>query len=221
MKKLLVALGIAALSTGAMAQTVGGSIVYNSDNGHYYQKYTNLTGIRETWQELNTFATSQGGYLVTVTSQNEQNFLYTNFVSGSPTINHDVLGLYSTYLTGGFYNANNQWGWVTGETFNYTNWYPGEPNGGIYTASGQNVITLCNVVSGVNWGGKWADEFAKPADWGMQNPYTLGFIVEYNSNPTAPGNNAVPEPSEWAAMGLLGAGLLGLVVKNRKKSLAN
>jgi hypothetical protein len=36
-----------------------------------------------------------------------------------------------------------------------------------------------------------------------------------------PGNNAVPEPSEWAAMGLLGAGLLGLVVKNRKKSLAN
>jgi hypothetical protein len=32
---------------------------------------------------------------------------------------------------------------------------------------------------------------------------------------------AVPEPSEWAAMGLLGAGLLGLVVKNRKKNLAN
>jgi hypothetical protein len=36
-----------------------------------------------------------------------------------------------------------------------------------------------------------------------------------------PGNNAVPEPSEWAAMGLFGAGLLGLVVKNRKKNLAN
>jgi hypothetical protein len=36
-----------------------------------------------------------------------------------------------------------------------------------------------------------------------------------------PGNNAVPEPSEWAAMGLLGTGLLGLVVRGRKKKLAN
>ena len=45
-------------------------------------------------------------------------------------------------------------------------------------------------------------------------------MVEWNSNPTAPGNNAVPEPSEWAAMGLLGTGLLGLVVRGRKKKLA-
>ena len=45
-------------------------------------------------------------------------------------------------------------------------------------------------------------------------------IFQYG-NPTAPTNNAVPEPSEWAAMGLLGVGLLGLVVKNRKKNLAN
>ena len=44
-------------------------------------------------------------------------------------------------------------------------------------------------------------------------------MVEWNSNPTAPTNNAVPEPSEWAAMGLLGAGLLGLVVKGRKKAV--
>ena len=212
MKKLLVALGVAALSTGAMAQTVGGNVLYNADNGHYYQKYTNLGGLTESWQDLNTFATSQGGYLVTVTSQMEHDYLYTNFVSGSPSINHNVLGNYSTYLTGGFLNDNNQWSWITGEAFSYTNWYQGEPNG-------QSVITLCNVVSNVNWGGKWADEFKVYTDWGMQNPYTLGFIVEYNSNPTAPGNNAVPEPSEWAAMGLLGAGLLGLVVRGRKKNL--
>ena len=35
------------------------------------------------------------------------------------------------------------------------------------------------------------------------------------------GSSAVPEPSEWAAMGLLGTGLLGLVVRGRKKKLAN
>jgi tripartite motif-containing protein 71 len=36
-------------------------------------------------------------------------------------------------------------------------------------------------------------------------------------NPNA--GSAVPEPSEWAVMGLLGAGLLGLVVRGRKKNL--
>ena len=47
----------------------------------------------------------------------------------------------------------------------------------------------------------------------------LAFTANFtSSNPT---NNAVPEPSEWAAMGLLGTGLLGLVVRGRKKKLAN
>ncbi len=45
--------------------------------------------------------------------------------------------------------------------------------------------------------------------------------LSLTQNPTNPTNNAVPEPSEWAAMGFLGAGLLGLVVRGRKKNLAN
>jgi hypothetical protein len=55
--------------------------------------------------------------------------------------------------------------------------------------------------------------------WSTFNNFDLVFTA--NFTPSNPGNNAVPEPSEWAAMGLLGAGLLGLVVKNRKKNLAN
>lgn len=43
-------------------------------------------------------------------------------------------------------------------------------------------------------------------------------VFQYG-NPSNPG--AVPEPSEWAAMGLLGTGLLGLVVRGRKKKLAH
>jgi hypothetical protein len=49
-----------------------------------------------------------------------------------------------------------------------------------------------------------------------QNLYLAGLAIRGTNNPT---NNAVPEPSEWAAMGLLGTGLLGLVVKGRKKNL--
>ena len=52
-----------------------------------------------------------------------------------------------------------------------------------------------------------------PAEW------DLAFTANFTSS--NPGNNAVPEPSEWAAMGLLGTGLLGLVVRGRKKKMAN
>lgn len=58
----------------------------------------------------------------------------------------------------------------------------------------------------------------------VSDPYSLDGkqvkVFQYG-NPNNPTNNAVPEPSEWAAMGLLGAGLLGLVVRGRKKNLAN
>ena len=55
--------------------------------------------------------------------------------------------------------------------------------------------------------------------WSTFDNWDLAFTANFtSSNPT---NNAVPEPSEWAAMGLLGTGLLGLVVRGRKKKLAN
>ena len=152
---------------------------FNPDNGHWYRRYIQYSGIRESWNDISAFAELQGGYLATLTSQQEQDFVYANFVSGSPSIDHDSLGGYSTYLTGGFLGSDNQWKWVTGEPFVYTNWHPGEPNG-------QSVIVISNVVSNVNWNGKWGDEFKVYADYGVQNPYTLGFIVEWNSDPNLP-----------------------------------
>ena len=55
--------------------------------------------------------------------------------------------------------------------------------------------------------------------YGADNQYIGSTLNAYT--PLNPTNNAVPEPSEWAAMGLLGTGLLGLVVRGRKKKLAN
>lgn len=54
--------------------------------------------------------------------------------------------------------------------------------------------------------------------WVELGTVDLAFTANFTSS--NPGNNAVPEPSEWAAMGLLGTGLLGLVVRGRKR-LAN
>jgi hypothetical protein len=212
MKKLLVAFGIAALSTGAMAQNVGSSIFYNSDNGHYYQMFTNASGL--SWDEASTAANGLGGYLATLTSSQENSFIVDNIMSiYNPISNTPGPAL---YLGATDRVTEGTWQWVTGEAWSYTNWQPGEPN----NAYGFDQDFLHIVKTGFyGFNNNWDDGYGDGRIYNGFNQNSNGFIVEWNSNPTAPGNNAVPEPSEWAAMGLLGAGLLGLVVKNRKKSL--
>jgi len=212
MKKLLAALGIAALSTGAMAQNVGSSIFYNSDNGHYYQMFTNASGL--TWDEASTAATGYGGYLATLTSSNENTFIVDNIMSIFNPVN-SVLAP-ALYLGATDRVTEGTWVWVTGEKWEYTNFASNEPN----NAYGLDQDYLQIVEAGHIWfNNNWDDGYGDGRIYNGVNQNSLGFIVEYNSNPTAPGNNAVPEPSEWAALGLLGAGLLGLVVSGRKKTL--
>jgi len=42
--------------------------------------------------------------------------------------------------------------------------------------------------------------------------------IQLNGIVTPTGGGAVPEPGEWAAMGILGAGLAGLVMRKRKRA---
>lgn len=92
-------------------------------NGHDYQAIPITTSI--TWQEARAAAEAMGGYLVTITSQAEQDFIVANFpevLSGRWWI-----GAYQTPPVPETDPAAD-WHWVTGEPWGYTNWYPGEPN---------------------------------------------------------------------------------------------
>lgn len=212
MKKLLVALGIAALGTGAMAQNVGSSIFYNADNGHYYQMFTNSNGL--SWDDAYTAANTYGGYLATLTTSQENSFIVSNIMSIFNPVNSTPAP--ALYLGATDRVSEGTWSWVTGETWSYTNWAPGEPN----NAYGADQDFLQIVEAGFyQFNNNWDDGYGDGRIYNGFDQNSAGFIVEYNSNPTALGNNAVPEPSEWAAMGLFGAGLLGLIVMNRKKSL--
>jgi hypothetical protein len=71
----------------------------------------------------------QNGYLATITSAEENAFIL-NSVVGS-TACSCILDEF--WLGGG--DAGGQWGWITGETWDFTNWASGEPNNyGVETA---------------------------------------------------------------------------------------
>ncbi|WP_227861016.1 immunoglobulin-like domain-containing protein [Clostridioides sp. ES-W-0016-02] len=92
-------------------------MVYNYENNHYY-KFISASGI--TWKEAKVDAEKQEflgvrGYLATITSANEQEVVH-NLTSNC------------VWLGGTDEEAEGNWKWVTGEPFEYTNWYPGRPD---------------------------------------------------------------------------------------------
>jgi hypothetical protein len=122
-------------------------------NGHYYTATdTNLS-----WTGANTLAISQGGYLASVLSQAENDFLRTTF---SSVLGPSWIGLTDQAVEGTFV-------WTSGEPVSYTNWAPGEPN----NQSGIEDFGL--ILSN----GSWND--------GTDSGGLFRGIIEFNDNPAA------------------------------------
>ena len=83
-------------------------------NGHWYQ----LTSEARFWDAQSQFANGLSGYLATITSAGENAFVYALLPSVDP---------YAFFIGGK--RQSGTWSWVTGETWSYTNWDLGEPNG--------------------------------------------------------------------------------------------
>ena len=90
--------------------------VIDGGNGHWYQFVT--TSIP--WDLAQAETQLLGGNLVTITSESENNFVRSSILLPA----QNAVG----YL-GGFRDEFG-WHWVTGEEWSYSNWNPGEPNGG-------------------------------------------------------------------------------------------
>lgn len=86
-------------------------------NGHYYYVYSE--DYAADWNEARAFCEEQGGYLATITSAEEDEFIFSYMTQN---------GYASAWF--GLSNQNQQgdWQWVTGEKYSYQNWHPGEPN---------------------------------------------------------------------------------------------
>jgi hypothetical protein len=162
-----------------LASTSFGAPVYSIVTGHWYER----VDASISWVDAKAVAESRSfngaqGYLATITSDQENRWIVDN-LGGAATLDHWLGG----------YNDQGTWKWVTGETWSYTNWWPGEPNG-----------TIGYIL-------QFDDNEGNPPVPGYWNDYDPnspepGYIVEYNA--PAP----VPLPS---AIWLFGSGLAGIM----------
>jgi hypothetical protein len=172
--------------------------VASGGNGHFYEYVaTPLTASQANAAAPLSTYNGLTGYLVTVTSADEEAFL-TNSVSGA-----------AGWAGGSDAEVEGTWKWTQGPeagtvfwkdgvTLTYANWSPNEPNDN----QGREDFLLIKHIPVWNDGQDVIDP----------RPY----YVEYSAAPVGPG---VPEPATWAMMltGLFG---LGAVLRRRRAAVA-
>jgi len=126
-------------------------------NGSAYQVFD----IGMTWYEAKAYCENMGGYLVTITSQEEQEHIFQLISSESK----------EAYWLGAKRSDNDwdEWEWISGEMFAYTNWADWEPNG-----SGAYMQMFAE-------SGRWDDTLADVNYEGGQKYWNIGFICEWSS----------------------------------------
>ncbi|HLX96621.1 MAG TPA: LamG-like jellyroll fold domain-containing protein [Verrucomicrobiae bacterium] len=99
-------------------------------NGHWYKAVVNSTTNPLDWTEADQIAHNEGGYLATITSSNENNFVF-SLISSSQFF-EGIAGNGSGPAIGGTNPVDGSilgdWVWETGEPWTYSDWAPGQPD---------------------------------------------------------------------------------------------
>jgi len=157
-------------------------------NGHLYEAILVPGGV--TWETARASAITRGGYLATLTSQAENDFVF-QAVANDPNLWFG--GSYGPWLGGsqpvGTPNPAANWSWVTGEVWSYTNWGVGEPNDG-FGALDEHYLHFDNFADDPIPGSQWndyRDDNVSPI---------ISFVVEY------------PVPAPTTALAFVAFGLI-------------
>lgn len=149
-------------SLGVAASAAFAAPVQWSGNGHYYER---VEEVNLTWNEAKAHAESrthlgQSGYLVTITSPGEQDFIEQNML---------ILQELAVWAGGYEPAVDAGWVWVTEEPWVYTNWGPSEPDPGPESFY-LNIFQYPE---------------SKFGGWNDANPWdpSAGYIVEYVPEP--------------------------------------
>lgn len=134
-------------------------------NGHYYMLYQDSLA----WDEANLYCQQMGGHLLTITSQEEQDFINSCLSTSTKLKNLYWIGLEE---------VGKGWSWVTQEDYGYENWAIGEPNNDFSGTEG--VVQIYGKDHSSFRVGQWNDSRYNggTADfWRLSN---TGFICEWD-----------------------------------------
>jgi len=148
-------------NTAPVASTAGevpAGFAQNPDNGHYYKYFSDT----KTWSEAVTAAEEAGGYLATITSQTELDFVMG--LSGRPA---------TVWLGGSDEAQENNWVWETGPEAGqaFGSFQPWHPTNKKDDTPGQNHLQLYSNSDTQAENGTWNDFFGGGV---------LGYLVEIN-----------------------------------------
>ena len=135
-------------------------------NGHQYELYDYPLS----WKEAKQFCEEKGGYLVSISSEEENAKIKELMLNG--TAGWYWLGCTDEEQEGA-------WKWVNGETFSYANWDTDyvETSGG----TAENYGTIINIDNPPNkQNGDWNDSGERPINSGYYGVGNSGFICEYD-----------------------------------------
>jgi hypothetical protein len=111
-----------------------------------------------------------GGYLVSITSEDESQWIREQ-VSSNPILwSDDGWGIQNAGPYIGARHDGDSWSWTTNETWSYTNWHPGNPN------NSPNAVVILFDLDGGDGGYGWIDINYPPGpDW------IISYIVEWSN----------------------------------------
>lgn len=167
-------------------------------NGHSYMRCDEGMS----WTEAKAYCELRGGYLVCITSEEEQAFVERLIADG--TKNHYWIGAY---------RDGNGFSWVTGEPFSYTHWDIGDPNNYGGHEDAVHILRLPSPTSSTSKAMRWNDATANDVTASTEDFFShtkTGFIIEFDSESdmrTSFGSEA----SAWALPEMEKALELGLV----------
>ena len=143
-------------------------IILNDENDHVYKRYDYIMS----WKDAEVFCEAQGGYLVTITSKNEQQFVVENLLMTNYRRGHYAIGATDE-------NVEGRWEWVNGEQFSYSAWDLDAPEP--TNENGANYASIMAADFGKN---KTVSEWIDIANYEFgNNVYAtsdMGFICEFD-----------------------------------------
>ncbi|RYD27812.1 MAG: hypothetical protein EOP87_20580 [Verrucomicrobiaceae bacterium] len=162
-----------ALSSVAVltALPVSAEPVYFPGTGHYYEAVKAPAGV--TRHQAGLAAAAKGGYLASISSEEENTFVFSLVNDLSWFTNLSMFGDRLGPWLGGISTATG-WQWSTGEPFTHTKWKPGQPD--TYAGFYQYLLFYDGANAGPTWGDHPGDAIS-----GFELP--RGYVIEYNQAP--------------------------------------